>query len=141
MKKLVMMSVTAMLVVMMAVSVNAQSIYYPLEVKIPFDFYVGNTLMHQGNYEVSTFGIVRGAVKMFGPQGAVVSITSPVEKKRAEKTGDELVFHRVNGEYFLQTIWTADNNVGYAIPKARREREQVASGATPQVIALAANHR
>jgi len=128
---------TVLLMAMFAATVNGQSIVNPLKVNIPFDFSVYATTLHQGEYTVSTLN-ANGAVVLRGPQDSVVVLTISADKG-VGKDSDKLVFHRVNGVYFLASIWTVANPVGYILPTSRQEREMIAEGGKPELKVLIAS--
>jgi len=129
---------TVLLIATAAVSVNAQSIVCPLKVTIPFDFFVGDTVLHHGDYTVSTLN-ADGILVLRGAHDSLTVLTTPSETRGDKNAADKLIFHHVNGEYFLVSVWTADNSVGYGLFKSRREREHVAAGAKPESKVLIAN--
>jgi len=140
MRKTVLGLFAVFLIAMVAASVNAQSMIYPLKVNVPFDFIVGDAHLPQGQYTVSTLNTTYGAVELRGQEDSSIVLTSPTDK-RVGGNGDQLVFHRVNGEYFLASIWTADNPEGCAIAISRHERELIAQGARPESEVLVASIR
>ena len=136
MKKTVLGMFTVLLIALIAGSVNGQSIIYPLKVNIPFDFAAGDTTLHHGEYVITTLNAY-GTLVLSGPNGSMFVWTIPADK-RVGVDGDQLVFHQVNGEYFLASIWTADNPDGYGVPISRREHEVVAEGGKPELKVLVA---
>lgn len=128
---------TVLLIVIAAVSVNAQSMIYPLKVNIPFDFLVGDSVLHQGDYTVSTLN-ANGTIVLRGMHDSIAALTIPTGQRIGNRA-DELVFHHVNGKYFLASVWTTANPTGYGLIISRREREQVAAGAKPELKVLVAS--
>jgi len=137
MKKTVLGMFTVLLIALIAASVNGQSIIYPLKANIPFDFAVGDKILHQGEYTISTLNAY-GTVVLRGPEDSTFVWTTPADK-RVGGDGDQLVFHLVNGEYFLASIWTADAPVGFGIYTSRREHEAIAEGRKPELRVLVAS--
>ncbi len=88
---------------------------------------------------MSTVGRAR-TVMLAGPKGSIFVATNPSESSPGKKA-DELIFHRVNSEYFLASIWTADSSVGFQLFRSRHEREMVAQIGTPAVEVLFAAAR
>ena len=89
-----------LLLVVGAVSVNAQPGRQFLAVSVPFDFAVGNEILPKGEYTVTKDESLGGMVLLRGQDGSVFSGTSPTEK-RGGKDAYQLVFHRINYQYFL----------------------------------------
>ena len=139
MKRQLLCSFAVLLVALCAVSANAQSIVYPIKVKVPFNFYVENNVLPQGDYTVSTVGPTR-MVMLTGPQGSIFLSTTPAENGSAKKA-DELIFHRVNDQYFLASIWTSDNRLGHELFRSKHEKELVAQAGKPAVKVLLASAR
>ena len=138
MKRQLLGSLAVLLVVSCAVSANAQSIVYPIKVDVPFNFYVADKVLPQGQYTISTVGTA-DMVVLTGPQGSIFLSTNPAESS-AEKNAAELVFHRLNNEYFLVSIWTTEN-FGYELLRSRHERALVAQAGKPSVRVLLASAR
>ena len=90
---------------------------------IPFDFYVGSSVLPSGEYEVRP-GVAAGAVMFRGidQNAAVVALTNSKQVGRAPKEA-KLVFNRYGNSYFLSEIWHAGIDRGYQLPKSKTERE------------------
>ena len=129
-----------LLMVVCVASANAQSIVYPIKVKIPFSFYADNKVMPEGEYTVSTVGTA-AMVLLAGPQTSIFVSTTPSEKGRPAKDANALIFHRVNDQYFLSSIWTADNRLGHELFRSQHEKELVAQSGKPEVRVLLASAR
>jgi hypothetical protein len=134
---------TALLLLMVlgAVSANAQSTVI-LTANIPFDFFIGDKAMPAGDYDVETRGVPRQSMLLRGAQGQASAFfpSHPIET-RGKGHAAELVFKRYNTQYFLSSIWTADNPIGQALYVSRHERELLARAEKPVLRVLLANAR
>ena len=94
-----------------------------LSVAIPFDFYVGQRAMPAGSYVIdgvdATGGVLTLRQQSKGHQ--VVINTTPSTRSASGKS--ELVFERVNGAYFLSSIWNAEADAGRKLPVSERQLE------------------
>ena len=139
MKRQLFCSLAVLLIALCAVSANAQSITHTMKGNVPFNFYVADKVLPQGEYTVSTVGTA-GMVVIAGPHGSTFLFTHGALSS-AEKNANELVFHRVNNEYFLVSIWAAGDLLGYELPRSRHEKELVAQAGKPAETVLLASAR
>jgi hypothetical protein len=103
---------------------------------VPFDFFVGKTPMHAGNYTLRPTSFDPGEILLKDDEGKSASlfIAFPLDKDSGGET--KLVFHRYGGEYFLSQVWNGTYKLG--LPKSERERELTASNAvTVEVVLIA----
>jgi len=108
-------------------SLSAQQI---LEVKVPFSFRVGDTLMPAGGYIVDhslkpDVLLVRSADLKY----TAAVITQAVQGK-GFPAGGKLVFNRYGENYFLSQVWRSGYSQGRRLIPTRAERE----------VALASRH-
>jgi hypothetical protein len=91
--------------------------------KIPFDFWLGQTLMPAGAYSI--YHHLNGAVFVWGEEGKRTGATFlPDAVFRADPRGEaKLEFTRYGSTYFLSRIWSVNQQEGYSIPKSSREKE------------------
>ena len=96
---------------------------------VPFDFYVGSTLMPHGAYLVNETPNNVVAWIMATEQEATKAVTtiSILGTKREEPA--RLVFHRYGEDYFLEEIWKGDSSAGRYLPRSAREKEMARGGA------------
>ena len=126
-----------LLLVLSAVPVKAQFVSHVANVNIPFDFAVGNETLPQGEYTVTNN---RGLIQISGSHLSIYACASQTEK-RGGKNAAELVFHRINNQYFLAEIWMGDDRDGRKLSASKRERELTAQAVeTPEVEILSANN-
>jgi hypothetical protein len=134
---------TALLLLMVlgAVSANAGS---PIiaTVNIPFDFFIGDKAMPAGDYAVERSGVSNQYMFLRSAQGQAGDffVTHPTET-RGKGHANKLVFKRYNTQYFLSSIWTADNLVGQALYTSRHERELLARAEKPVLTVLTVDAR
>lgn len=129
-----------LLVVLGAVSANAQSSKM-LVSDIPFSFIVGDEVLPGGEYSIQAFNLNDRLLQLRDWKGHSLYIPISKSSKATADAKDKLVFHQVNGQYFLVSIWTADDSLGRVLPASRREREILAQGGQPVVKELKASAR
>lgn len=95
----------------------------PLVSNVPFEFYVGATVLPAGEYEVKP-GIFPSAVllRSANSSAAVITLTNATQANRAPQEA-KLVFNRYGNTYFLSEIWHAGINRGYQLRKTKTELE------------------
>jgi hypothetical protein len=129
-----------LLLVVGAVSVNAQTGRRFLTVSVPFDFAVGNEILPKGEYIVTKDESLGGTVLLRGQDGSAFACTSPTEK-RGGKDAYELDFYRINNQYFLASVWMGNDHQGRKLFASKREREMTAQFGKPALRILTASAR
>ena len=128
-----------LLVVLGAVSASAQSSRM-LVSNIPFAFIVGDAALPAGEYSIQTVNLSGRQLLLRDWKGHSLYIPIQTSGKAVGEAKDKLVFHLVNGQYFLASIWTPDNSVGRVFA-SRHEREMIAQGGQPVVREVIASAR
>ena len=123
-----------------AVSVNAQPGGQGLIVSVPFDFAVGKEILPKGEYTVTKDERLLGGVLLRGQHGSFFTLTLPAEW-RGGKDANELVFHQINNQYFLASIWIGNNRQGRMLLASKHERELTAQVGKPVLRTLTASAR
>jgi hypothetical protein len=102
-------------------SVQAQS--RSLRVTVPFDFYVGETMLPAGDYEVAPF--VNNLVTVQDPARHMVATipTIPVSKVFGEIVPPKLIFTQYGQDHFLSQMWWGSRSVGSMSILSKRETE------------------
>jgi hypothetical protein len=113
------------LALLAAASVYAQG-SQKLNVQVPFEFHMGNSMLPSGEYTVDDAapGVVR--LRSADSKSAAMIITIPVQTSDRPSEG-KLVFNKYGDEYFLSKVWRAGSKTGSALPKTRREAEVAAN--------------
>jgi hypothetical protein len=103
---------------------SAQTVF--AQASVPFDFHVGDTLLHSGKYNITE---LNGFVRVGSSYGAgsVFRIATPSSRHASDKAG-KLVFMRYNGEYYLSQIWKPRSSDGFTLPPSKREQELARNG-------------
>src|SRR5262245_60674850 len=92
-----------------------------MSLKVPFDFYAGETLLPAGEYKIVRVFPGSHAFRIMGlPNSAVTINTMPVRTVR-ESTKQRLVFNRYEKENFLSQIWWPGSDTGAEIVKSKFE--------------------
>ena len=113
----------SLLLPLSAIYAHAQGKTLIREVKIPFDFSVGDKTFPAGVYSVTRVNQEKLVLRLSSEDGreAIHIITNPVEAKEYPKTG-RLIFRRYGETYFLSQIWESDEIQGRQLLKSRTER-------------------
>jgi len=122
-KRLTMLSLVSMFTLCAAVtSANAQ-LTYPVRVKIPFDFSMGDKKLQAGQYTFSRSS-PDGKIMLVSRVDANKSVFQSTigTEVLAAKNESKLVFHRYGNQYFLKQIWTAGERRGTEVLESRSER-------------------
>jgi hypothetical protein len=128
-----------LLVVLGAVLANAQSSTLMVS-NIPFDFIVGDVALPGGEYSILASDL-NGKLLLRNRKGYTLFISVMPAEKVVGEAENKLVFHQVNGQYFLASIWTADNPIGRALSPSHHERIMLAQGGQPVLRELRAGTR
>ena len=107
-----------------------------MTVKIPFDFTVGTTTFHAGDYYVrQQSSLILGIQRMDGGSG----VFSMVRPGTVNGTPDKayLMFNRIGDRYFLAQV--SDSRHHWDLPKSVAEKEMTASaGPAPKPLTILA---
>src|SRR6478609_10307494 len=91
-----------------------------IRVTVPFDFAVGNRILPQGTYHISS----DGGFLAFNNSDRKTSMFTPGVRNEGSKDGKSmLVFDNVNGQYFLRDIYSIYARTSVTFPKSRLERK------------------
>ena len=119
----------------LAAGVSAQS--SALLVKIPFDFYVDNTVMTSGTYVVSlTDGGHVLQVSGKDRHSGVFSMTNPGSPPAA-RNKNALVFNRYGNQYFLSEVYWGERGITRQLLKREGEIEIAKNVRGTQITAAA----
>jgi hypothetical protein len=93
-----------------------------VEVKVPFSFYAGTTLLPAGTYFLTEHPAEESVLEIDASngQGKAYLITESVQANRAS-SDSRAVFDEIGGKYFLAELWTQGENSGYSFPKTSME--------------------
>lgn len=115
-----------------AVSVYAQS--NAITADVPFNFYMGSTVMPQGAYRVSEMS--NGGVIALQTMNASKAIAAFSVSGKSLDEPARLVFRRYGETYFLAQIWTGGKSTGRALPVSTREKELAQNGPAPTLAVI-----
>jgi hypothetical protein len=107
-----------------ALTGSAQAQEQRVKAEIPFSFMVGKQLLPAGQYWIST-GRNTDKVILLRSDGAGVDMFAPTNTcESLNASGDtKLVFHTLDGHYFLYQIWREGDNRGQQLRKSAAEKE------------------
>lgn len=134
-------SFAVLLIVFGAVSADAQFLpITSLKANIPFEFSVSGSVLPQGEYT-----IVKSNERLLlcdsNGRPSLFIQAQPTAERPVGNTASKLVFYKVNGHYFLASIWTEDNPVGYELSISRSERRMASLFPKRETVVLAAEMR
>ena len=97
--------------------------------KVPFSFYVGQTRLPAGQYEISsptTNSYCTLLIRQVNGDRSILVMAMPASLgfRTAPKT--ELIFDKVGNQEFLRQVWERGNQNGDEFLKAKAEREMLA---------------
>jgi hypothetical protein len=123
-------------VVIAALGLVAHGQSLTMTANVPFDFFIGETPMHAGNYTLRPAGLNPGEILMKDDSGVSSDFLLAIPLDNTSAGELKLVFHRYGDQYFLSEIWDGSYKLG--LPKSEKERELMASNAAPVQVALIA---
>ena len=133
-------AIGALLLMVLAVGMSvavAQSA--PMKVSVPFEFWVNGKVLPAGQYEVIQVGDRATLIANTNDRSKMLGLFIHCESLKMQEP--RLVFHKVDGHYFLSQVWMQQSENGLEVPPSRFEKElrmyaQVPAGAETVVIAL-----
>ncbi|MGB9202657.1 MAG: hypothetical protein WCB94_01655 [Terriglobales bacterium] len=129
----------AMLLVLGAVVPAMAQYSGPIKVTVPFNFVVENDRMPAGDYTIQRVATGRLRIESNDMHTAASFLAIPKQGKvTAEKA--HFIFHRYGGEYFLATIWTPGQEVGWEVLQGKLETELARKGTSPVQTAMVVGH-
>jgi hypothetical protein len=111
--------------------------------QVGFDFSLDQKQMSAGAYEIGSLNGSVLVVRNLDTREARLLI-APMRVQASQASGTphaKLVFHKIDGQYFLAQIWDGQSNTGIAFPESKREKElQTASdNHEPELVVIAMN--
>lgn len=112
---------------------NAQVDTVPqIEANVPFAFVVGDTTLPAGKYQIRTIDDMASNVLEIRSANSRTSVIFDTENAEARgeriESKTELVFDKVEGQYFLSQIWVAGTSTGNELTKSRTEKRLTNGG-------------
>ena len=99
---------------------------------VPFAFVVGDTTLPAGGYQIKTVDDADGNVleiRSANSRTTVVFNTVQTEIRDDQTVSKtELVFNKVEGQYFLSQIWVAGTSSGDELTPSRKEKRLAKGG-------------
>jgi len=102
--------------VMMNATAHAQTV---ATAKVPFAFKVGSAQLPAGSYVINADGDM--AVTIHDRKSAAGALTQ-VRREISTNPGSKLIFHRVDGQYFLAEIRRGEGNPAMILPTSKQEK-------------------
>jgi len=125
---------------LMAGSVHAQSV--ALRADVPFDFVVGDTIMHAGIYKIQPMHSGKSSVllqSLDGKESMILAACTCASNQTEHES--KLVFQISNGQYFLWQIWAQGYDEGRQLAIKHSETQEAKLTPSHTVVILAASGR
>jgi hypothetical protein len=130
--------ILAGLILLFAVAAPLQAgsiLNHEMTVTVPFEFAVGDKLLPAGDYTVQ-LNPERGTVVLrCEGQKPLMLLTARKESRSAPQRG-KLVFQRYGTSFFLNEVWSQDNNTGQTLAPSAREKEMAREKQPQQILVL-----
>ena len=136
-------AIGALMTVIVALVLNASVALAqsaPTKADVPFSFRVNGQSLPAGHYEIRQVGDRATLIASVNGQSKVIGLFNHCETVKMQEP--KLVFHKVDGHYFLSQVWMHQSENGLEVPASNLEKElrmsynQVPAGAETVVIAL-----
>jgi hypothetical protein len=115
--------------------VQAQTI--TMRITIPFEFYVGSSVLPAGTYDVWRSG-TGDAVTITDRKGHSAFVVTNGNPRRDGAEGSEMVFNGYDNKYFLGEIRWSGYPVARSLPKTKLEQELAHNSLGPRTLSVAA---
>lgn len=123
-KQLLPIAATLSLFLMLGVAAAAQTTR-EMTITVPFNFYVGKTVLPAGTYTVYRTSTNSGDGFLLRDANNQPKLVFNARQAQSAGAPEEsrLEFRRYDDQYFLARFWTAGNNIGRELQPTRLERE------------------
>jgi hypothetical protein len=121
-KAFVILTTLTLLVMPTAASVAQSGMYF--KINIPFQFSVSEKVFPAGDYIVRS-GAHRVLVIQSADRHESLFFHTISTQARRQRYESSLVFNRYGDQYFLSTVWTAGDDIGYQLKKLHAEEELI----------------
>lgn len=130
MKKILAVAVIAMAAAAMMTGSAFAQYSGEMKVSVPFSFVVENQRLSPGDYTVEK--IANGRLRIYTNDGRVSMTFLALPKEgKATATETHFIFRHYGSEYFLASIWTPGQNVGWEALQGKLEQELAKKKTTP----------
>jgi hypothetical protein len=111
----------------------------PMKVTVPFDFVVENDRMHAGEYTIQR--VANGSLRIQSNDGSTSATFLAIPKQgKVSLDKAHFIFHRYGNGYFLATIWTPGQEVGWEVLQGKLETELARKTTSPVETAMVMGH-
>jgi hypothetical protein len=111
----------------------------PMKVTVPFNFVVENDRMQAGEYTIQR--VANGRLRIASNDGRAAATFLAVAKQgKLAPEKAHFIFHRFGSEYFLATIWTPGQEVGWEVLQGKLETELASKKTSPAETAMVMGH-
>lgn len=128
----------ALVLVLIAGAAPAQQT--KISATVPFPFVAGDRLYPAGEYYFSRASVTNGIIEVSnGDRVIAANILSHACLQTAPPQQTKLVFHQVEGFYYLSQMWVAGNQWGREFPRSHTEVRLAENHANVETVIVAAN--
>jgi len=131
--------VVAMMLVLGAVVPVMAQYSGPMKVTVPFSFVVENDRMHAGDYTIQRVADGRLRIQSNDGRTAATFLAFPKQGKATPEQA-HFIFRRYGSEYFLATIWTPGQEVGWEVLQGKLETELARKATSSAETAMLIGH-
>ena len=97
----------------------------PMVANIPFAFTAGEVTLPAGEYRVEKWTTSGITLRIQSTDGDAMAFVPAIAAETLERQkACKLIFNHYGNQYFLAQVWSAGSNLGRALPKSRKEKEQ-----------------
>jgi len=111
----------------------------PMKVNVPFNFAVENERLTAGEYTIQRVANGRLMIRSNDDRVHATFIVIPTQGKSAPEQA-HFIFRHYGNDYFLATIWTPGQDVGWEVLQGKLEMELAKKATTPVQTALLIGH-
>ena len=111
----------------------------PMKVSVPFSFVVENERLSPGDYTVEKIANGRPRLHTSDGRASMPFLALPKEGK-SPATETHFIFRHYGSEYFLASIWTPGQNMGWEALQGKLEQELARKKTAPVEIATLIGH-
>jgi hypothetical protein len=111
----------------------------PMKVTVPFNFVVENNRMQAGDYTIQRVANGRLRIQSNDGRTAATFLAVPKQGKVTQEKA-HFIFHCYGSDYFLETIWTPGQEVGWDVLQGKLEMELARKATSPPQTEIVMGH-
>ncbi len=111
----------------------------PMKVNVPFNFAVENERLPAGEYTIQRVANGRLMIRSNDDRVHTTFIAIPTQGKTTSEQA-HFIFRHYGNDYFLATIWTPGEDVGWEVLQGKLETELAKKATSPVQTAMLIGH-